>query len=167
MNRRPLRSVDPRVSRCLAVIAIACAAAGCVEIEGGAVELSWTLRDFDGGPNECEPARIDRIRLCWTPLMDGGPGTDPECQAVVTDGGVEQRFRSFECDQYRGVTRFEVPPGPTALFVAPLCLGGAEPTGRLQVPPPIVRTVIEGEVVTLNQLLILAGKCPGADCSCP
>ena len=167
MNRHLLRSVDPRVSRCLAVIAIACAAAGCVEIDGGAVELAWTLRDFEDDSIDCDEARIDKIRICWAPLTDGGTTTDPSCRAVVTDAGVERLYRAFECDQYRGVTRFEVPPGPTALFVAPLCAGGQEPTGPFQVPPPIVRTVVEGEVVTLNQILIIAEDCAGTDCTCP
>jgi len=60
VNRHLLRSVDPRVSRCLAVIAIACAAAGCVEIDGGAVELAWTLRDFVV-KSSVNPARMLRL----------------------------------------------------------------------------------------------------------
>lgn len=150
-------------------VAVAMLAPGCVEIDGGAVELSWALRDFDGQPNDCQAARIETIRICWQPLGDGGLPDSLSCEGVRTDAGLDLLYRSFDCEQNRGVTRFEVPPGPTALFVAPLCVGSAEPTGRLTVPPPIVRTVSRGEVVTLNQILIEASNatCMDTDCTCP
>jgi len=85
------------------------------------------------------------------------------------DGGIDRLYRAFDCEQNRGVTRFEVPPGPNALFVSPLCAGGQEPTGPLSVPAPIVRTVVRGEVVTLDQILIVASNedCTGDQCTCP
>jgi hypothetical protein len=173
MNTRPAAAVKPRVSRSFVVILIAASAAtasaGCVEVNGGAVELSWALRDFDGQPNDCESSGIEQIRICWSPLGDAGPPGPLSCQVDRPDGGVERLYRAFDCEQNRGVTRFEVPPGTTALFVSPLCGGSQDPTGRVEVPAPIVRTVVEGEVVTLDQILIVASNedCVGDQCTCP
>jgi hypothetical protein len=171
MNSRLLQAVQPRVSRRLLVILIAAAAAGgCVEIDGGAVELSWTLRDSDGKQNDCQSARIDQIRICWSPLADDASTSGTlSCQVAREDGGIERLYRAFDCEQNRGVTRFEVPPGPNALFVSPLCVGAQEPTGPFNVPAPIVRTVVKGEVVTLDQILIVASnhQCVADQCTCP
>jgi hypothetical protein len=172
MNTRPAAAVKPRVSRSFVVIGIAACAAtlatGCVEVNGGAVELSWALRDFDGQPNDCQSSRIEQVRICWSPVGDGGAAS-LDCQVAREDGGIDRRYRAFDCEQNRGVTRFEVAPGSTALFVSPLCSGATEPSGRLELPAPIVRTVVEGEVVTLDQILIVASNedCAGDQCTCP
>jgi hypothetical protein len=139
----------------------------CVQVEGGAVELSWCLRDFQGAKNDCAQSRIEQIRVCWVPVTDGGAGP-PVCTIQRTDAGLRELFDLFECSDKRGVTRFQVPTGANAFFVQPICIGGGEPTGPFQVPSPIVRTVESGQVVTLNQVLIIAANenCQGADCTC-
>lgn len=153
----------------LAAAGVAAAAlTACVQVDGGAVELSWSLRDFEGAKNDCAQSGITEIRVCWLPLADGGTSGPPECAIQRTDGGLRQLFRSFDCVEKRGVTRFEVPPGPNAFFVQPICSGGDEPTGPYQVPSPIVRTVESGQVVTLDQVLIIAAneRCSGPECTC-
>ncbi len=141
----------------------------CVEINGGAVELSWTLRDFDGDTTNCGEQRIGSIRVCWQGLAgDAGLPGDVGCVAVSTEAGFREQYREFDCLASRGVTRFEIPAGRTALFVEPVCNGGTPPQGPYQVPPPIVRVVEEGQVVTLNQLLIVVtDKDTSADPTCP
>ena len=130
----------------------------CVGIDGGASELTWSLRTFQGESSDCSEAKIDKIRLCWNAIDDQATGCRPG------------KFREFACREETGVTLFEIPPGPTRFHVEPLCQDGiAARLGTYQVPPEIVRTVREGEVVTLDALLIVVTDptlCTGADCTC-
>jgi hypothetical protein len=123
----------------------------CVKIDGGAAELSWSLRDQGGDSiDSCATARIDAIRLCWTALEDGGSSV-PQCRPPD--------FDQFRCDDLSGVTRFEIEPGPTSLFIQPICPNGDPAAiGSYEVPPPIVRTVDDGRVVTLNSLLVVVKR---------
>jgi len=132
------------------------AATGCVQVEGGAVELSWSIRDFNGTKVECGAALIEEVRICW--------------QAIDAPGDIECRLsHSFPCLASRGVSEFEVDEGDTAFFIQPRCVVAGEelvPQGEYQVPAPIVRKVEKGKVVTLNQLLVLVtppGSCRSDD----
>jgi len=174
VNRRLWRAVQPRVLLAGCVIAIAAATTlpACVEVDGGAVELSWRLRDSTGGeePDMCTVTRVGKIRICWIPLdADAGLPSQPQCTIERLDGGFKELYRDFDCVEKRGVTRFEVPPGQNAFFVQPVCNDGRAPTGPYQVPPPIVRQVDSGAVVTLNQLLVIVTPtdCQGDACTCP
>lgn len=131
---------------------------GCVELDGGAVELSWTLREFDGDAvSGCGRARhagapageplFAEMRLCWQAAPDG-----------VASAACDESF-TFECGPRHGVSGFELPPGPTAFWLEPLCSDGtlAAIVGY-QVPPPIVRDVVVGAVVTLNSLLVVVDE---------
>lgn len=129
------------------------ASVGCVQIEGGAVELSWSIRDFEDDKVECGDADIESIRICWQAVSSGSP---LECRL----------FHSFDCLASRGVSEFEIDEGETAFFVQPRCnVDGVElvPVGDYQVPAPIVRTVKKGKVVTLNQLLVLVTSPDGCN----
>jgi hypothetical protein len=136
-----------------------------VAVDGGAAEFSWSLRSFDGRSIEsCSDAGIDRVRLCWDSLDAEGGGSG-QCRPPG--------LRTFDCRERRGITGFEIPPGRTSLFILPICPDGAPARdGTYDVPPPIVRTVTEGQVVTLSSLLIVAGDqsrpdgCPPAGCTC-
>ena len=70
-------------------------------------------------------------------------------------------WAEFPCSDRRGITKFTVPRGQHLLWIEPVCPGGA-PTGNYQVPPPIVRTIHEGTVTTLDALLVVADEstCP-------
>ncbi|GAB4557994.1 MAG: hypothetical protein Tsb0020_02610 [Haliangiales bacterium] len=119
---------------------------GCVEIDGGAVELSWALRNFEGNRIRlCDDARVRWIQLAWRSAEDDGTGADGTLR--------------FECVENRGVTNFVVPPGPQLLWIEPVCSGGDTPTGPFQVPAPIRREIIAGTVVTLDALLVVADEC--------
>jgi hypothetical protein len=138
--------------------------AACVEVNGGAVELSWSVRTFDGArvDDDCHTddesddpkVHLGYIRLAWKAVADGGDGTGME-----PDG-----WEEFPCADGRGITRFSVPRGQQMLWIVPVCPGGSTPsTGSYQVPPPIVRAVGEGTVTTLDALLVVADEstCPG------
>jgi len=152
----------PNVSPIQFVLALMLAPAvtGCIEIDGGAVELSWSLRSFDGDRvGECAKVRIDEVRVCWQPVADD------------TSTGVCEGSQSFPCGEENGVSGFEIDPGSTAFWIEPICLDGAlADPGSYQVPPPIVRTVEDGNIVTLNSLLIVVtpfgGSCPDSGCTC-
>ena len=130
----------------------------CVAIDGGASELAWSLRTFAGESSNCDKAKIEQMRLCWNSLADVEPGCRPG------------QFRDFECREETGVTLFEIPEGSTKFNVLPLCQDGLPAAPETyQGPAEIVRTVREGEVVTLDALLILVtdpGSCSGAACTC-
>ena len=138
----------------------ACLSSGCIEIEGGAAELSWSLRTFEGGRVGCADAQVDHVRLCWEPITDGSVG-----------GETCRSGRSFMCADASGVTGFDLAPGPTAFWIEPICADGQPAdAGTYQVPPPIVRSVEEGQIVSLNSLLMVvslpAGECPAQGCTC-
>ena len=130
----------------------------CVEVNGGAVELSWSVRTFDGVrvADSCDDNKrgvhLETIRLAWKAVSEGGDGTGME-----PDGLAE-----FPCEDRRGITEFTVPGGEHLLWIVPVCAGGALPAGNYQVPPPIVRDIREGTVTTLDALLVVAdaSTCP-------
>jgi hypothetical protein len=112
---------------------------GCTPIEGGAVEVSWDLRTFAGNDIPCEDAGVLEMRLWWR---------------VVGDD-TTQRFDQFSCDDERGVTGFDLPAGTASLWLVPVCDGDAEPAeGTYRAPAPIVRTITEGDVITLDTQLV-------------
>jgi hypothetical protein len=160
-----------RSAQCVALFALAIGLSSCVDVDGGAIELSWTLRTFDGEviasnrDEACRRARLESVRVCWQPLSAGvDAGEGRRCAAA--------RSREFACGEDRGVTRFEVEPGPTAIWLEPLCVADLEPPepGTYEVPAPIVRDIREGEVAALRALLIVATDgdqdCPPAGCTC-
>ena len=110
------------------------------------MEASWALRAFDGSNiKDCPPTfRVEKVRLCWS-----------ASQAEATQGELcaPSQWEEFDCTIRRGVTGFRVPAGPTFFTIEPVCSGDIA-LGVFQAPPPILRTVENGEVVTLNSLLI-------------
>jgi hypothetical protein len=177
MNTRGAHPAHPRIRRRrgpvtrIATIAapwltlIGGSSTGCIDIDGGAAEVSWSLRSADGDSIEaCQDVDVRDVRLCWEAVADGSVlGGGGECQSG-------QR-RSFPCGESSGVTGFNLDPGRTAFWIEPVCIDGdPADAGTYQVPPPIVRTVEDGEIVSLNSLLLVVnptdGNCPSAGCTC-
>jgi hypothetical protein len=117
---------------------------GCVDINGGAVELRWEIRKADGSSISCATAQVARVRLVATPV-----------------GGGDVQTEDWPCNDYEGATAFDVPPGRYAMVIAPLCTSG-DPSAH--VPDPIIRDVSNGNVAELNTLLI--EKLPNNDVIC-
>jgi hypothetical protein len=158
------RSSSRQIRVLLALLALwSLASVQCVGIDGGATELTWSLRTFEGESCRgsrcgCDLADIAKVRLCWNSVADGDSGCRPG------------QFRDFDCQEETGVTLFEIPAGSTKFNVEPLCADGLPATaGTYQVPSEIVRSVRDGEVVTLDALLIVVtdpGNCTGTNCTC-
>jgi hypothetical protein len=146
------------------LVLVALGASGCIEIEGGAVELSWSLRDFDGDAvDACSDARVEQVEVCWQPTGGDTPSIDIACRPGQRE--------SFPCSEENGVSGFTIEPGPTAFWAHPICETGEPATeDTFQAPAPIVRTVEDGQIVTLNSLLIVVSPidegCPEAGCTC-
>lgn len=161
MNSRSIAAVRQWCRRLSALLMMTWA--GCVQIDGGAVELSWAVFDFGGDGRSCEFAGISEVTLCWQAA--DGLSSEFACQPGSS--------HDFDCDTEQGSTAFEVPPGPTSLWIEVTCEQTSLPAapGSYQVPAPIVRTVRDGEIVSLSSLLIVATQsgadCGGRACTCP
>lgn len=173
MNRRPAHPLAAPIRQAREVTRIALVgltlagsvSPGCIEINGGAAELSWALRSVDGASVEtCGEVRIADVRLCWQAVEEGS------ASAVGGECASGQR-RDFPCGESSGITGFDLPSGETAFWIEPVCQdGGPAGAGTYQVPPPIVRNVEEGEIVSLSSLLLVVNPpgdgCPAAGCTC-
>lgn len=129
------------------------ATAACTDVNGGAVEVSWDLREIGGADLDCEDARVARIRLWWEDAL----------------GSV--RYDEFECRDDRGVTRFQLEPGDAALWLSPVCEDGTEAAvTSYRAPAPIVRAITVGDVITLDTQVIEVRRVACTDeepCTCP
>jgi hypothetical protein len=119
----------------------------CVDVQGGAVELSWTLTKSNGDGTTCGPSGIDEVRLCMRWCDDG----TIDC----TSGAHVGCPSSWPCERSHGTTLFDIPAGRKALWIEVSCGGDAGTGSHVQVPEPIVRDIVEGEVTQLNALLIV------------
>lgn len=149
MNTRWLPSVEDGV-RAILVATFALCWTACVDIQGAAAEFNWSVRDFSGSIiSRCERAGIVEVRLAWQSLANASP-----------EQGVDRTpddFEPFDCDVRHGVTKFNIPPGAQLLWILPICPDGDPPApGTYSVPPPILREMRDGEVVSLDSLLIVA-----------
>jgi hypothetical protein len=133
-------------SKLLPAIGFTCLAVhGCTSITGGAVEVSWGLRASTGTAITCATSGVDSIRLWW------------EVASSDADGAVSstRRFDQFPCGDARGITGFDLPVGTASLWLSPVCEGDREPAaGTYRAPAPIVRTITEGDVITLDTQVI-------------
>src|SRR4051794_26924864 len=133
-NRESRLAVTAR-SR-VAIVTLCLMVHACDTGQGGAVELSWSLRPVPGTGTtqftacrpddpEAEGWSIAKIRLRWT-LADGSCPA-PSCE------------QSWDCDTNHGATGFDVPAGIANLLVAPQCSNGALPAPDTYIAPAIVQ----------------------------
>lgn len=112
---------------------------GCGDApSGGAVELSWALRDRTRGFVACTVANIRKIRLDWTV-------------------GELRGFDTWPCDNNgvrQGVTGFQVPVGDASLAISPECADGPASPDSYEAPAPIVRHIELGGIVTLGAVVL-------------
>lgn len=127
------------------------------------MELSWAVFDFGGDGRSCEFSGISDVTLCWQAA--DGLSSEFSCEP--------ESSHDFDCITEQGSTPFEVPPGPTSLWIEITCAqtGAPAPLDTYQVPAPIVRTVSDGDIISLNSLLIVAtergSQCGDRTCTCP
>jgi hypothetical protein len=135
------------------------AVAGCVDINGGSVELAWELFSPNGSaccPNAdpCRAAGAQLVRVHLRPVSCDAP----ELLPVHTLG----------CKSTQGATQFDIPPGSYCIGVdaAPDAQSQAVASG----PNPIVRDVTNGNIVELGAVALTVGdlsKCPANQNLCP
>lgn len=134
--------------------------AGCTDVTGGAVELSWQLRP-SSGTGSTQPS---------IECLSGLPGTG-EVTGVLLTWNVDNKPGSvtFECNPKHGVTRFVVPPGNALLSVSPVCANGPASPETYIAPAPVQRTVNVGDTVSLGAVelvLQVTGCSPTQPCIC-
>lgn len=149
------------------VLVVATLLAGCVEVNGGAVEIRWDIRDLGGARVGCEgdgedPGARQLLKLSklyfQLELKDAISGQD-----TCLEQGETCRF---ECttgsnEILSGSTPFSIPEG--RYLMTSYAVGqpqGAEPrrlgvSDRVVAPYPVLRQVAEGEVTDLNVNLII------------
>lgn len=144
-----------------AVAAFGPGAIGCVEINGGAVEVPWTVfaADGRGAINNCECAEpaIAYVRLRLT----APDGSDPCATASSC---------RFECPRKTGATPFMIPPGTYLMSVEPEGADGAPLSGLFRIPTPMSRQVVRGAPTELDAFDIevaCAASCHGDDVDQP
>ena len=142
----------------LATTALLLAVHGCSTIDGGAVELSWTLRPASSSDPDkfvdCESLKVGtgavtRIRLDWTNDAD----SDHE---------------EWSCGDSHGVTGFSLLPGATLFSVSPVCAGKyADPKSYIA-PAIEERDVKVGDTVSLGaiELVVNVSYCGDQPCIC-
>lgn len=150
--------------RRVAILLGAALVSGCVQVDGGAVEIDWLVRSNDGraiASCACADPAIARVRFAIVPEGGGADWCDGR-EACV-----------FSCGRQGGATPFMVPPGRYALSIVPLDADGQDLTVATEqrpnvavVPAPILRDVSFGQPTHLPALLINAGcadRCSGAN----
>ncbi|HEY0709344.1 MAG TPA: hypothetical protein VGG33_21220 [Polyangia bacterium] len=153
-----LRTIGSAIINLLVSLTVFSSAAGCVNVDGGAIEASWVLRTHDGRAIEgcgCADPAIARVRFAITPSVTEGspPGSD------LCAGRADCEFA---CPNQRGATPFFVPAGRYAINIVvlgpdglPVGVGGGP--GAVRVPAPILRDVVYGQATQLEAIAIEAG----------
>lgn len=121
--------------------------AACVDVNGGAVELSWTIQDTQGERRDCGDGPLGVIRL-----QGQGPG------------GVMWISDDVDCEKNRLATSFQIDPGRWTFWLDPRCTSGM--AADVNVPDPITRDIVDGQVAQLNALLIVIQP-GGGSCTPP
>ncbi len=127
---------------------------GCVAVNGGAVELEWTVRTEGAQPTDCRTEAIGTVSLC---VQDCDQLTGGVC-----GGALRCPFASFPCDRLHGATDFSIPAGRKALYITASCTDGR--AADVRVPEPVLRDISDGNVTLLNALLIAVPAIGGSGC---
>jgi hypothetical protein len=154
----------PSVARWFLALASLVLAAGCVQIDGGAIEANWVVRTYDGRAMDgcdCADPAIARIRfIVSTVTASGTVGSD------VCAGRAECEF---SCNSQRGATPFFVPAARYAISLSAIgAAGDAVPTlggtTGVRLQAPILRDVVYGQPTQLEAFAIeanCADRCGG------
>jgi hypothetical protein len=140
---------------------------GCVAVNGGAVELSWIIRESDGSQADCsdDTVNVATVALCVRSCDAIGPGG--ECTSSSGTDDVVCPTAAFECQDHRGNTPFEIPPGRKELWIRVSCAGTGGATPNVTLPGSLIRDVVEGEVTELDALLITVPSGGAKACPAP
>jgi hypothetical protein len=145
------------MSRPLIVVALAVllegAAGSCVQINGGAVEMSWVVHANGRALTDCTCSDPEIVSVRFQVVGHGGniEGTTP-C------AGRPQCV--FPCQRQTGATPFDIPEthGDELYSISLVAVGkdGAD-LPAIKTPAPILRTVVNGQPTELEAFLLEAG----------
>ena len=152
----------------IVLLLFALATAGCVPIDGGAVEATWDLHTPDGrriSKCSCSCPRIAKVRFSVIPAAGG----DDLCAG--------RSACQFSCGAGQGGTPFDIPPGDYKLSLVPVGEDGQDLVGPIPQDgggtcsaqssvAPILRSVRKGLPTQLNTVVIQAEcamNCGGSD----
>ncbi len=130
---------------------------GCVDVQGGAIEARWDIRNKLGERIGCAKAEqnvgLSTLRFKLEPAGGGQDPCDGDSRCLFSCTGAEG-------DVVLGSTPFFVPEGNYAISTLCLDATGAAltPSNGVISPSPVVRTVWEGEVTDLDVNLIIADR---------
>jgi hypothetical protein len=140
------------------VALVASLTVGCVDVDGGAVELSWKLRPASS-------SLPDKFVDCESGLDGTGVVT-----RIRLDWQVRDRFgfEAWRCGDSHGVTGFDLPEGEALLSVTPECADGPADPATYIVPAPERRQVILGDTVSLGaiEVVVQVSYCGQQPCIC-
>jgi hypothetical protein len=141
----------------VAALALALVVGGCVDINGGAVEVAWGVFAKDGRAiNDC---------ACAVPLAP--PDTETPIAYVridlVSDSDPADRPCAgndncrFSCNRKIGATPFMVPPGRYLMSLVPVDASGTDfAAGAVDSPPAELRSVVKGQATELDAFMLQA-----------
>jgi hypothetical protein len=144
--------------------------AGCVKIDGGAVEVSWVVRSQTGAAiTDCSCAQpaISTVRLVLVLDVAGSPADS----GSPSDSGSPTDYRpcsnqaqcDFPCQRQTGATAFDIRP-TQANESYEISVIGVDSTGAviattdLMTPAPILRSVMTGQA-TVTEAFELVARC--------
>jgi hypothetical protein len=136
-----------------ALMFIACLSTACVEINGGAVEISWVIRSDAGSAITdcgCASPSIAKVRLVLTGV-GGAVDMHKPC-----DGKAQC---DFACARQTGSTPFNIPEthGTERYQVSVLALGADDsPLLQVMAPAPILREVVRGQPTEVASMQLVA-----------
>ncbi len=135
------------------LLSLACLSAACVEIDGGAVEISWVIRSETGSAITdcgCASPSIATVRLKLT----GVGGTIEDYQPCAGNAHCD-----FPCGRQTGSTPFNIKEthGDERYQVS-IAAVGTDGTELLQVmtPAPILREVARGQPTEVESMQLVA-----------
>jgi hypothetical protein len=142
----------------VAFLSLTCLLATCVEINGGAVEISWVIRSESGSAITdcgCADPAIAKVRLVL--VGNGVPGT-PFHGSTPCAG---QAQCDFPCSRQTGSTAFNIQEtrGDERYEVSVVAIGtdGSElPQELVKTPALILREVVRGQPTEVESMQLVA-----------
>ena len=135
------------------VVGVALPGAGCVKIDGGAVEISWVVRSTAGSAItdcSCADPPIAKVRLHLDP-MGASIQDNRSCAG--------EAHCDFPCQRQTGSTAFDVKPtqaGETYEIWVEAVGADGEPLEGVMTPAPILRSVVQGQPTEVEAFQLVA-----------
>jgi hypothetical protein len=143
-------------------VLFACLLPACVDIDGGAVEISWVIRSRAGSAITdcgCADPSIAKVRLVLARVDAAGV---PIAGATPCAG---QAQCDFTCSRQTGATQFDIQEthGLERYEVSVVAVGtdGNEiPKEQVMMPAPILREVVRGQPTEVESMQLVADCAP-------